>query len=64
MFELGVAQGLGKPLILLLSEEANASLPSDLVGYQNLTYSPNNLSSFSDRLRRAARQLEARRGAV
>ena len=64
MFELGVAQGLGKPLILLLSEEANVSLPSDLVGYQNLTYSPNNLSSFSDRLRRAARQLEARRGAV
>ena len=48
MFELGIAHGLGKPL----------------VGYQYLMYSPGNLSSFVERLRKTARQLQARKGAA
>jgi hypothetical protein len=64
MFELGMAHGLGKPLVLLLSETTNSSLPSDLVGNQYLTYAPENLSAFSDRLSRKVRQLAQRRGAL
>ena len=62
MFELGMAHSLGKPLILLLSEDADIDLPTDLVGYQYLTYSSGNLSPFAEKLRRTVRQLEARRG--
>ena len=64
MFELGIAHGLGKPLILLLNEDADVDLPTDLVGYQYLTYTPGNLSSFVEKLRRTARQLEVRKGAT
>ena len=64
MFELGIAHGLGKPLILLISEAEDVDLPSDLVGYQYLMYAPDNLSSFVERLRRTARQLQARKGAA
>lgn len=64
MFELGIAHGLGKPLILLINEKEDVDLPSDLVGYQYLMYAPDNLSSFVERLRRMARQLQARKGAA
>jgi len=64
MFELGVAHGLRKPIILLLSEDADVDLPTDLVGYQYLTYSKSNLSLFREKLKRTARQLEARKGAM
>lgn len=64
MFELGIAHGLGKPLILLINEEEDVDLPSDLVGYQYLMYAPGNLSSFVERLRRTASQLQARKGAA
>jgi hypothetical protein len=64
MFELGIAHGLGKPLILLLNEDADVDLPTDLAGYQYLTYTPGNLSSFVEKLRRTARQLEVRKGAT
>jgi predicted nucleotide-binding protein len=64
MFELGIAHGLGKPLILLINEVEDVDLPSDLVGYQYLMYAPDNLSSFVERLRRTARQLQARKGAA
>lgn len=63
MFELGMAHGLGKPLVLLLSEAADINLPTDLLGYHFLTYSPDNLSAFLDRLRKTLRQLAQRRGA-
>lgn len=62
MFELGMAHGLGKPLVLLLSEAASSNLPSDLLGYQYLTYAPENLSAFSARLSRTVRQLAQRQG--
>lgn len=62
MFELGMAHGLGKPLVLLLSESANLNVPSDLAGYHYITYAPENLSAFSTRLTRTVRQLVLRRG--
>jgi hypothetical protein len=34
MFEIGIAHGLGKPLVLLIDDAASANLPSDLAGYQ------------------------------
>jgi hypothetical protein len=64
MFELGMAHSFGKPLILLLSEDADIDLPTDLVGYQYLTYSSGNLSPFVEKLRRTVQQLEARKGAT
>ncbi|MCB1774762.1 MAG: hypothetical protein KDI88_14195 [Gammaproteobacteria bacterium] len=64
IFELGIAHGLGKPLILLLSENADTDFPTNLAGYQLLTYDPHNLSPFAERLGRTARHLEARRGAT
>jgi hypothetical protein len=62
MFELGLAHGLGKPVVLLLNQEAKYKLPSDLLGYQYVTYASDDLSSFSSRLERAVRQVAARRG--
>jgi hypothetical protein len=60
-FELGVAEGLGKPFVLLLSAEADASgLPSDLTGYQYITYEPNNLTDFASRLRRVVEAVASR----
>ena len=52
MFELGVAHGLGKPLILLLDATADTSVPSDLLGSVYLTYTPQNLSELTSRLAR------------
>jgi nucleoside 2-deoxyribosyltransferase len=57
MFELGMAHGLGKPLVLLLDETASTNLPSDLAGYQLLTYSPGNLSQLTARLSRTIGQI-------
>jgi predicted nucleotide-binding protein len=50
MFELGMAHSLGKPLVLLVDEAASTKVPSDLAGYQFLTYSPGNLSPLMARL--------------
>jgi nucleoside 2-deoxyribosyltransferase len=57
MFELGMAHGLGKPLVLLLDETASTSLPSDLAGYQLLTYAPGNFSPLMARLSRTIGQI-------
>lgn len=64
MFELGIAHGLGKPLVLLFSDAESTNLPSDLLGYQYLTYSPQNLSAFASRLSKTVRQLVQHRGAL
>ena len=64
MFELGVAHGQGKPLILLVRDDIDAELPSDLAGFQYLTYSPDNLRGLVDRLQRSARHLDSRRRAA
>ncbi|MCB1906122.1 MAG: hypothetical protein KDH15_02035 [Rhodocyclaceae bacterium] len=61
LFEIGVAHGLGKPLILLVSDDGDAELPSDLAGFPYLTYAPENLRGLVDRLQRTVRHLGARR---
>jgi hypothetical protein len=61
LFELGMAHGLGKPLMLLLDNTASTNLPSDLVGYQVITYSPEDLPAFTARLGRTVRRIAARR---
>jgi hypothetical protein len=61
MFEIGIAHGLGKPLVLLIDDAAGANLPSDLAGYQFITYSRSNFSPFLDRLRRTIQQIVQRR---
>jgi nucleoside 2-deoxyribosyltransferase len=64
MFELGVAHALGKPLVLLLDEDANTNLPSGLAGYQYLTYSRGNFSPLISRLGKTIGQIVQRREAV
>jgi hypothetical protein len=63
MFELGLAHGLGKPFVLLLDGGASTNLPGALLGYQYLTYSPENLSSLMVRLSRTVTQIVQRREA-
>ena len=62
LFELGMAHGLGKPLILLMSEEADMELPASLVGFQIVTYNPANLTPFVERIGRIARHQQGRIG--
>lgn len=64
MFELGVAHGLGRPLVLLVDETASTKLPSDLSGYHFITYSPDNLSPLIDRLGKTIQQIIERREAT
>jgi nucleoside 2-deoxyribosyltransferase len=64
MFELGMAHALGKPLVLLLDEAASTNLPSDLAGYQFVTYSRENLSPLMARLSRTIGQIVQRQEAV
>ncbi|UFW51126.1 MULTISPECIES: hypothetical protein [Bradyrhizobium] len=61
MFEIGIAHGLGKPLVLLIDDAASANLPSDLAGYQFIPYSSSNFSPFLDRLGRTIQQVVHRR---
>lgn len=61
LFELGVAHGLGKPLILLLSVETDATgIPSDLMGYQYISYDSSNLSALMTRLGRVVESVASR----
>ncbi len=64
MFELGIAHTVGKPLILLVNERIESDIPSDLLGYQYLTYDADNLSMFVERLSRTVRHLQARGGKI
>ena len=60
-FELGLACGLGKPFILLLSEEgATTGIPSDLMGYQYISYDPSDLSNLATRLGRVVHSVASR----
>ena len=61
LFELGVAHGLGKPFVLLLSAETNATgIPSDLMGYQYISYEPSDFSGLSARLSRVIESVASR----
>lgn len=55
MYELGYAHGLRKPTILLLSQDTEAPMPSELSGNLYLVYNPNNLGMLRDRLRQTVR---------
>jgi hypothetical protein len=57
LFELGVAHGLGKRIILVISEPDSPDIPSFLSGYQFFTYDPKNLSAFVARLSRFVQAL-------
>lgn len=62
-FELGVAHGLGKPFLLLLSAEAGETgIPSDLTGYQFIFYDPSDLSGLAIRLGRVVESVASRAG--
>ena len=61
IFELGVAHGLGKPIVLLLSAKSDAAgIPSDLMGYQFLSYDPSDFSTFERRLNRVVASVASR----
>src|ERR1051326_4319258 len=50
MYELGVAHGLRKETILVMSEESQTTLPADLRGYLYFVYDPNDLMPFQKNL--------------
>ena len=56
MYELGYAHGLRKPTILLLSQDNEGKMPSELSGNLYLVYDHNNLGMLRDRLKQAVRQ--------
>jgi nucleoside 2-deoxyribosyltransferase len=60
-YELGIAHALRKPTLLLVNTEAAQSLPSDLAGYNMLTYDPSDLSPLRRQLARALDHLGAGR---
>jgi hypothetical protein len=55
-YELGLAHGLRKPTILLVSYKSDDSIPSDLSGFQYLVYDPEDMPSLSVSVKRAARK--------
>ncbi len=52
-YELGFAQALGKPTILLVEDNTEASLPSSLAGNLFITYSDKALAALGDAVKRA-----------
>ena len=50
MFELGVAHGLGKPFVTLISSNSANRPPTDLAGYQFISYDPQHLYGLKSRL--------------
>lgn len=60
VFELGVAHGLRKPFVILVSTEGEGKIPSDLSGYQYITYDPHDPSELEYRLERFVRAMQSR----
>lgn len=56
MYELGYVHALRKPTIMLAESNAIGSVPSDLLGYQLLTYDKDDLGSLSKPLARFLRE--------
>lgn len=52
LYELGFAYALRKPTLLLLSTDSTNEVPSDLAGYQMVTYDPKNLRSLQSQMSR------------
>jgi nucleoside 2-deoxyribosyltransferase len=60
LYEVGFAHALRKPTFILMSSDATAKLPSDLLGSQYIVYDPDNLRSLSNDLRRATKSMVTR----
>jgi predicted nucleotide-binding protein len=50
LFELGIAHGLGKPFVILVSVDGNGDIPSDLMGYQYIAYHPGDARDLQGKL--------------
>lgn len=50
LFELGIAHGIGKPFVLLVSSKSDGDIPSDLLGYQYITYDLDTLYRLESKL--------------
>ena len=59
-YEIGIAHGLRKPVIPIVSTDANSGLPSYLAGYQYIAYDPKNLRSLATNIQRVARAFTER----
>lgn len=60
IFELGVAHGLRKPFIILVSTKGEGTIPSDLLGYQYITYDPTDPFELEFRLEKIVRAMQMR----
>lgn len=63
LFELGIAHGLGKPFLLVVSDQSDSDMPSDLLGYQFIAYdavASHGTSRFRDKLERFVGHLISR----
>ncbi len=62
LFELGIAHGLGKPFVLLVSVDGNGDIPSDLMGYQYIAYDPTDIYMLRSKLERFVQHVVERLG--
>jgi hypothetical protein len=63
LIEVGFAMNNRKRLILLVASDAVIGLPSDLAGFEYLTYDPGDLSGLSRSVEEEISSLSARRSA-
>ena len=63
MMEVGLAIGMGKPLLLIAMKRSLEALPFDLAAYQVAVYSPNDLDSVGKYVELMAQDVLAQREA-
>ena len=63
LYELGFAEALRKPTILLVSIQSGSGLPSDLTGLQYIMYDPANLDRLADMVKAETKNFAMRRSA-
>lgn len=56
MYELGYAQALRKPIIIIVNKETTKRLPFDIQGFYILVYDTNNLRNFSTQFTSSAKR--------
>lgn len=62
LFELGIAHGIGKPFVLLVSSDSNGDIPSDLLGYQYIAYNLDQPQRLESRLDSFVQHMVAKLG--
>jgi nucleoside 2-deoxyribosyltransferase len=62
LYELGYAHALRKPTLLMLSIDSKEEMPSDLAGYQMLTYNPRDIYSIESQIIRFLKYQASRWG--